>query len=66
MLIFNCEDTKMDEETKNTMRELVNQNELLRDALHDCSAALEYIKKQQGELPGVAYDRALDKAKAIL
>jgi len=36
----------MDNKTKETMRELVYQNDKLRDALHDCSSALEYIKMQ--------------------
>jgi len=56
----------MDAETKEMIKRLIRQNEILTEALIDCSGALAYIRQQQGELPGVAYDRALDKAKAAL
>ena len=56
----------MDTETKNMIKQLIAKNEKLTDALTDCAGALAYIKSQHGELYGVGYDRALNKASEAL
>ncbi len=44
----------------------VFDDEQMRDALDDCVGALLYIRQHHGELYGVAFDRALDKAHKAL
>jgi len=56
----------MDDGTKKIIKELIAKNKSLEDALKDCSSALEYIRMQHGDLYGVAYDRALNKAMNAL
>jgi len=46
--------------------QLKQEAEQWRDALDDCASGLFYIRKMYGELRGVGFIRALDKAYAML